>query len=81
MNTTNMKTIGTIARTLALLALAVTLIVGASFTAVTLGSTVAAVPLVVPSLGVSVKAGRSLPALTRARPAAVRVTLPLPSRA
>ena len=51
------------------------------FTAVTLGSTVAAVPLAVPSFGVRVKLGRSAPLLTSARPAAVSVTLPSPSRA
>jgi len=44
--------------------------------AVTTGSTLTAVPLVLPSLGVSVKAGRSLPALTKSRPACVSRTLP-----
>ena len=51
--------------------------VASSSTAVTDGSTLTAVPLTVPSLGVSVKAGRSVPAFTRARPAAVSKTLPV----
>ena len=59
----------------------VTLSVGMSLTSVTVGSTIAAVPSIVPSLGVRVKAGNSSPALTNAKPAAVKVTLPRPSRA
>ena len=63
------------------LKLLVTVSVGASFAGVTDGSTLPGVPSTVPSFGVSVNAGRSLPASTSARPAAVNVTLPRPSSA
>ena len=50
-------------------------ITGASFTAVTDGSTTPAAPSMVPSLGVSVKAGKSVPAFTKSSPACVSTTL------
>ena len=49
--------------------------VGASLASVIVGTTLAAMPFTVPSFGVSVKAGKSVPALTKAKPAAVRMTL------
>ena len=59
----------------------VTLSVETLLTGVTLGVTSTATPSTMPSLGVRVKAGKSLPAFTKSKPAAVKVTLPRPSRA
>ena len=54
--------------------------VGASFAAVTVGLTVAAVPFSVPSFGVRVKVGKSVPALTKFSPACVKLTRPSPNK-
>ena len=50
-------------------------ITGASLTAVTDGSTTPAAPSINPSLGVNVKAGKSVPAFTKSSPACVSTTL------
>ena len=52
--------------------------VGESLTVVTAGSALA-LALVLPSLAVTVKAGKSVPALTRSKPALVKVTVTTPS--
>ena len=59
--------------------MALTEIVGSSFTVVTLGSCVAVAVELLPSVTVTVYDGKSLPALTVAAPVSVKVTVAVPA--